>query len=73
MYKLNSSIPSNSDVRNFVFHEKFVKLLSDVNFELCKIVQLNPKKKITLFSKSSYKRKLRKIATIINRIMYLSK
>ena len=29
----NHSIPSTSDVRNYVFYGNFVKLFSDVNFE----------------------------------------
>ena len=60
------SIPSVSDIRNYVFYGKFVKLLSDLNSELCKIVQENTIAELTLFDVKSCIRYPRKIATIIN-------
>ncbi len=69
MINQNHSIPLLSEVRDYVIFHGYVKLLSDVSLDLCKIAQSNSDKRITLYDinyNQSKIRKPRKIGYIVN-------
>lgn len=71
MIKENQSLPSISDVRDYVFYGRFVSLLSDVNSEICKTIQKHLKAKITFFDGKTDNRKSKKIAVIIQNQLFI--
>lgn len=65
----NQCIPSVSSIKSHIFFASDIKLLSAISFELCKIIQNNPGKRITLSDKNYTGSKIRiprKIVTIIH-------